>query len=84
MAEEICERLRFSNDETEQILALVDNHMRFGHVHRMKESTLKKFLRIPNFAEHLLPTGFAGPAIVCLVPTISCAKAGIDCRRPRG
>ena len=32
MAEEICRRLRFSNDDTEQILALVDNHMRFGHV----------------------------------------------------
>ncbi len=53
MAEEICRRLRFSNDETEQILALVDNHMRFGHVSRMKESTLKKFLRMPGFDEHL-------------------------------
>jgi poly(A) polymerase len=53
MAEEICARLRFSNDETEQILALVDNHMRFGHVPRMKESTLKKFLRMPRFDEHL-------------------------------
>ena len=53
MAEEICWRLRFSNDETEQILALVDNHMRFGHVSRMKESTLKKFLRMPAFDEHL-------------------------------
>jgi len=53
MAEEICKRLRFSNDETEQILALVDNHMRFGHVTRMKESTLKKFLRMPGFDEHL-------------------------------
>jgi poly(A) polymerase len=53
MAEEICERLRFSNDETAQILALVDNHMRFGHVTRMKESTLKKFLRMPSFEEHL-------------------------------
>jgi poly(A) polymerase len=53
MAEEICRRLRFSNDETEQILALVDNHMRFGHVSRMKESTLKKFLRMPAFDEHL-------------------------------
>jgi poly(A) polymerase len=53
MAEEICRRLRFSNDETEQILALVDNHMRFGHVSRMKESTLKKFLRMPRFDEHL-------------------------------
>jgi poly(A) polymerase len=53
MAEEICQRLRFSNEETAQILALVDNHMRFGHVTRMKESTLKKFLRMPLFEEHL-------------------------------
>jgi len=53
MAEEICKRLRLSNDDTEQILALVDNHMRFGHVGRMKESTLKKFLRLPAFDEHL-------------------------------
>jgi poly(A) polymerase len=53
MAEEICRRLRFSNDEAEQILALVDNHMRFGHATRMKESTLKKFLRMPEFDEHL-------------------------------
>jgi poly(A) polymerase len=53
MAEEICHRLRFSNDEAAQILALVDNHMRFGHVTRMKESTLKKFLRMPLFEEHL-------------------------------
>ena len=30
MAEEICRRLRFSNDDTEQILALIDNHMRFS------------------------------------------------------
>ena len=53
MAAEICRRLRFSNDETDQILALVDNHMRFADVQRMKESTLKKFLRLPEFEEHL-------------------------------
>lgn len=53
MAEKICRDLRFSNDETEQILALVDNHMRFGHATRMKESTLKRFLRMPAFDEHL-------------------------------
>ncbi len=53
MAEKICQDLRFSNDETEQILALVDNHMRFGHATRMKESTLKRFLRMPAFDEHL-------------------------------
>ena len=53
MAEDICEHLRFSNDEKAQILALVDNHMRFGHVTRMKEATLKKFLRMPSFEEHM-------------------------------
>ena len=53
MAAEICRRLRFSNYETDQILALVDNHMRFGDVQRMKQSTLKKFLRLSAFEEHL-------------------------------
>jgi poly(A) polymerase len=53
IAEEICGRLRFSNSDTAQVLALVENHMRFGHVSRMKESTLKKFLRMPSFDEHL-------------------------------
>src|ERR1700675_1134321 len=53
MAAEILRRLRFSNYETDQILALVDNHMRFGAVQRMKQSTLKKFLRLPAFDEHL-------------------------------
>lgn len=53
MAEEICTRLRFSNEDVHQILALVENHMRFGDATRMKESTLKKFLRLPHFDEHL-------------------------------
>ncbi|MHB1021335.1 MAG: CCA tRNA nucleotidyltransferase [Acidobacteriaceae bacterium] len=53
MAEEICRRMRFSNEETDQILALVQNHMRFGDVMRMKQSTLKRFLRLSQFAEHL-------------------------------
>jgi poly(A) polymerase len=53
IAEEICERLRFSNHDAARVIALVDNHMRFGHVRRMKESTLKKFLRLPGFDEHL-------------------------------
>ena len=53
MAEEIFRRLRFSNDETEQIAALVANHMRFADAPRMKLSTLKRFLRLPRFEEHL-------------------------------
>ena len=53
MAADICRRLHFSNHDTDQILALVDNHMRFADVQRMNESTLKKFLRLPGFDEHL-------------------------------
>ena len=53
IAENICSRLRFSGDDTEQVLSLIDNHMRFGHVSRMKKSTLKRFLRLPHFDQHL-------------------------------
>lgn len=53
MAEAVCQRLRFSNDETKQILLLVENHMRFGDVERMNPSTFKKFIRLPQFDEHL-------------------------------
>jgi poly(A) polymerase len=53
MAEAICKRLRFSNEDAEQILALVDNHMKFGAVEEMRASTLKKFVRLPHFEEHL-------------------------------
>ncbi len=53
MAEEICRRLRFSNEDTEQILTLVDNHMRFKDVESMRASTLKRFVRLPHFDEHL-------------------------------
>ncbi len=53
MAAEICRRFRFSNDETRQILELVENHMRFMDTRRMKASTLKRFFRLDGFEEHL-------------------------------
>jgi poly(A) polymerase len=53
MAEAICRRLRFSSEDAEQILALVENHMKFGAVEEMRTSTLKKFVRLPHFEEHL-------------------------------
>jgi tRNA nucleotidyltransferase/poly(A) polymerase len=53
MAEAICRRYRFSNEETEQIVALVANHMRFMDVGRMRTSTLKRFVRLPHFEEHM-------------------------------
>jgi poly(A) polymerase len=53
MATAICHRLRFSNDDTQQILALVANHMKFKDVAQMRKSTLKRFVRLPAFSEHL-------------------------------
>jgi poly(A) polymerase len=53
MTTEICQRFRFSNDETRQIVALVENHMRFMDAGRMKASTLKRFFRLDGFEEHL-------------------------------
>jgi len=53
MAEEICERLRFSNDDTKQIASLVANHLRFKDVPQMKRSTLKRFVRLHRFDEHM-------------------------------
>ena len=53
LAHVILTRLRFSREEIEQVEALIDNHMRFKDVNRMKESTLKRFLRLPEFEEHL-------------------------------
>lgn len=53
MGAEICRRFRFSNEETRQVLALIENHMRFMDAQRMKDSTLKRFFRLERFDEHL-------------------------------
>lgn len=53
ISEAICRRLRFSNEETTQILALVQNHMRFADAMRMNAATLKRFFRLDRFPEHL-------------------------------
>lgn len=53
IAEEICHRLRFSNEDAEQIAALVANHMRFKDVPQMRDSTRKRFARLPHFEQHL-------------------------------
>ena len=53
MGEEICRRFRFSNEESTQIVALIANHMRFMDVDRMRASTLKRFVRLPRFDEHM-------------------------------
>ncbi len=53
ISDEICRRLRLSNEDTEQIIALVENHMRFKDVPGMRDSTRKRFVRLPHFDQHL-------------------------------
>ncbi len=50
---EIMGRLRFPNSEIDQTVALVANHMRFKDVPNMRESTLKRFIRLPEFDDHM-------------------------------
>jgi putative nucleotidyltransferase with HDIG domain len=53
MAENICRSFRFSNEEIAQIESLVANHMRFKDVRKMRQATLKRFVRLHRFDEHL-------------------------------
>lgn len=53
MTTEILSRLKFPNEDNERVTSLVANHMRFKDVEQMRMSTLKRFLRLPHFDEHL-------------------------------
>jgi poly(A) polymerase len=53
MTARICRELRFSNEDTDQIEVLVANHLRFKDVHEMRQATLKRFVRLAKFEEHL-------------------------------
>ncbi len=53
MAEEICQRLRLSNRDTERVVALVRHHLRFKDAPKMKASTFKRFISMDGFDEHL-------------------------------
>lgn len=53
MARTICHRLRMSNDDTERIGWLVEQHMRLAHAPDMRPSKLKRFVREEGFRELL-------------------------------
>ncbi len=53
MTRSILSRLKLPNSELEHVTALVANHMKFKDVLQMRPSTLKRFLRLPQFEEHL-------------------------------
>jgi len=53
MTKRLMSQMRFSTEDTEHVTALVANHMKFKDVRQMRLSTLKRFLRLPHFDEHL-------------------------------
>jgi poly(A) polymerase len=53
LAEKICQRLRFSRRETEKIVSLIKNHLKFIQVQEMRLNKLKRFLQMEDIAEHL-------------------------------
>ena len=53
MSRALLNELRFPNHEIEHVTALVANHMKFKDVRQMRISTLKRFLRLPGFDDHL-------------------------------
>lgn len=53
MTRQILHRLRFANDTVRLVAQLVREHLRFMDATRMKESTLKRFLRQDRFDLHL-------------------------------
>jgi putative nucleotidyltransferase with HDIG domain len=53
IARPLLNRLRYSNDEIAQVIDLIDHHMRFKDLPHMRESKMKRFLRMPNFEQHL-------------------------------
>jgi len=49
MAEKILQRLRFPNQQTEEIVACVRNHMQFKDVKQMRKATLRRLLLRETF-----------------------------------
>ncbi len=53
IAHALLTRLRFPNHMIEAVEALIANHMKFADAPKMRESTLKRFIRMPDFEEHM-------------------------------
>jgi putative nucleotidyltransferase with HDIG domain len=53
IAHRLLVRLRFPNQVIDAVEALIANHMKFADAPRMRESTLKRFMRMPDFESHL-------------------------------
>lgn len=53
IADQILRRLRFSTAARETVLGLIQHHMHFLEVRKLRPAKLKRFLRLPDFSLHL-------------------------------
>ncbi len=53
IAKGVCKRLKLSNKSANRVVDMVAKHMKFMNVQKMRESKLKRFLRMENFSDHL-------------------------------
>ena len=53
MSEDILRRLKFPNDVIEPVRAMVERHMTFKDVQKMRRSTLRRLMARPTFADEL-------------------------------
>jgi poly(A) polymerase len=53
IAIQICDRLRFTNRQTDRVAQLVRDHLKFKDLPQMRPATLKRFLRQDGIEEHL-------------------------------
>jgi poly(A) polymerase len=53
MAGDILRRLKYPSEVTRRVQSLVKDHLKFMNAHKMKTSTLKRWVRKPHFDEDL-------------------------------
>lgn len=53
MSESILRRLKFPNDVIEPVMGMVERHMTFKDVQKMRRSTLRRLMARPTFADEL-------------------------------
>ncbi len=53
MTDAIMRRLKFSNDEIEATIEIVQHHMAFKDVQNMRVARLKRFMARPTFTDEL-------------------------------
>ena len=53
IARRVTDRFKLSRQESDTVIALIEDHLKFKDVFQMREATLVRFIRLPHFEELL-------------------------------